>query len=311
MIRAPRPTDLLPLLAFSRRAVANEARPGERLSNGANIPLPLGTFFQEWLSLDENRYSWLALQGREIVGLVSVRNRAHQSVWELDRIFLTSHQDPEETCQALLEYLGAVGGEIGIEKVFLRLEQGSPLVPAAHQAGFAPYAEETLYRVPAAQSAPASGVAPPPGLRHRQRHDDQALFRLYNIAIPGEVRRAEALTLREWLAIQPASTRGGREWVLESDGQLVAWLRVTRMVRCGWFELLVHPDYQDLVEALVPFCLVQLGPRRIALILVPQFKTRLAWAVQEQGGEEAGLYTALVRRLTVRVRMPRLMPVRA
>lgn len=310
MIRAPRPTDLLPLLAFSRRALANEARPGERLSNGANIPLPLGTFFQEWLSLDENRYSWLALQGRDIVGLVSVRNRAHQSVWELDRVFLRPGQDPEETCQALLEYLGAVGGEIGIEKVFLRLEQGSPLVPAAHQAGFSPYAEETLYRVPAPQPAPPPEAAAP-GLRHRQRHDDQALFRLYNIAIPGEVRRAEALTLREWLAIQPAPTRGGREWVLESDGHLVAWLRVTRMVRCGWFDLLVHPDYQDLVEALVPFCLAQLGPRRAALILIPQFKTRLARAVQDHGGEEAGLYTALVRRLTVRVRLPRLMPVRA
>lgn len=311
MIRSVRLTDLVALISFNNRAFLNEAKAIPALGQGVGRPLPLGAFLKEWLSLEENRHTWISTQQQQIQGLLSTRNRGGQRVWEVDRLLLSPRADIEEVCLALFDYLSAVGGEVGVEKVFLRLGAESPLLEVARQAGFTHYTTETLY----SRESPSDiggKLHPLEGLRSKSSSDEHALFQLYNLAVPTQVRRAEALTFQEWRETRERGwdARGRREFLIERKGRVAAWLQIALSGRIGYLDLLVHPEEGGQAGPLLELGLRCLRGRFPILSLVPDYYAGITGLLKEKGFSEVGQFYSFVKQLTVRVRLPSLMPVR-
>src|SRR5207249_3705768 len=121
--------------------------------------------------------------------------------------------------RSLFSYLTAVGGEVGIQKVFLRVPEDSPIIDPARGTGFVEYNLETLYVRPV--TVPNFPHVPLEGLRQKSSVDDHALFQLYCQSVPVVVREAEAMVFDEWQQLRqrnrPVVKR--REMVLERDDE--------------------------------------------------------------------------------------------
>src|SRR4030042_2306385 len=142
MIRPFLPIDLIDIL-LQGKSLSNRAKTKGNISRQERRFLTSATLLGQWLNPQGRRSSWVWAKGLRLQGLASARNRSSTSAWEVDRLLLS--EDDEECCLSLLERLSLVGEESGVEKVFLRLPDESPLVDAAKETGFAPHIHETLY----------------------------------------------------------------------------------------------------------------------------------------------------------------------
>lgn len=311
MIRSIRPTDFASFVAFLRRGNSNDAKTGRNLGRTERGLFSIGRFFNEWLSLDENRYTWIDISWGRIRGLISVRARPSPTAWQVDTLILSPEADCHEICLGLLDYVSAVGGENGVQKVFLRVQKDSPLKEITKQVGFVPYKTELLYGREAQAGAGESGANE--GLvRPKRPSDDLPLFHLYSATVPGHVRQAEAMTFDEWKAItkKDLSLPTQQELVTERDGVLVGWLRVRRGRQANSFDILTLPNEFETMEALVAHCLGILDHKRPTFCLFPEYREDLLRALEDQGFRLVGEYSSLVKQLAVRIRQPRFAPAR-
>jgi hypothetical protein len=224
---------------------------------------------------------------------------------------LAGDSEAEDVCLDLLSYLSVVGGEVGVQKVFLRLPTASPLLEVAKQTGFSHYLSEILYRW---EGKPVVGqhVSLPYPLRSKSRRDEMGLFQLYNAAVPDCVRRVEAMTLQEWRGSRERGRqkRREKEFVWEKEGSLVAWLRAFGKGRAGHFDLMIHPQEEDYLGTLVEVGLAHLRGMSPIFCLAPEFAVRLRRLLDDQGFREEGEYSILVKQLAARVRQPHFVPAR-
>lgn len=307
--RPLRPGDVLAYVAFRRAGPEDQGVVGE----AAALPV-LRDFLP---GVEPHRQVWVACESRRIVGLLAVAAGPGLDTWAVDRIVCLAGDAEEETRRSLLRNLCAAAAEEGIQKIFLRSAADSPLVESAALVGFTRYATEELYRLPAAPRAPS---APPAGLRRRRGRDHHALFRLYCAAVPSAVREAEGMTLQEWrwaegwrlrraLIRVPLAAVRRRDYVLVQDDSVVAWLRVDHQRRR--VTLLAHPDAAVPLGALVRFALSKLSPGREASCAVRDYQGGLGPTLEFLGFRALASHALLVRTVAVRVREPKLVPVRA
>ncbi len=312
MIRSIRPTDLLDLAYFNRRARTNVVKTRDSLGREESSSLAVIAFVKHWLSLEENRHTWVCLRDHRVRGLISARTLAGPSVWEVDRLQLAGGES-DDLCLDLLHYLSLVGGEMGMEKVFLRLPNSSSLVDTAKLAGFSPYLVETLYRLgQKGREGSRESVALPEGFRPKASADDHDLFRFYNAVMPDCVRRVEAEALQEWQQIRNRGweKRGKREYIGERDGTIIAWLGLCRLWSPGYVEIMVRSSYEEVLDPLLAYAKARFSDKQVVLILVPEFEGRLRRSLLEHGFEELEEYVTLAKHLTVRPSLPRFVPVR-
>ncbi|HJX61030.1 MAG TPA: hypothetical protein VJ578_00545 [Dehalococcoidia bacterium] len=304
--RPLRPTDLpvlaslwargkLPLAGGEAVAFCNEARVWERLGLEEHSVALLERALQQWAPIGSGRLSWVAVRGLAIRGVASARRRARRSVWEVDH--LVGAPGEEGACVGLLEELARGLGRSGVEKVFLRLDAHSRLLDAARSAGFFPYLSEQLWRL----EQPSQGLDGPPlpmRLSALGGADLLPLFQLYNATVPATVRRCEALTLREWAAMQE---RGRcQHLVLEKDGRLSAWLRLARHNGAGCFALLASRRQDAPLDNLLVTAMHYLHPPkadRPIFCLVPEYERGLAARLADLGFQPVAEYAVLANRL--------------
>ena len=310
--RAVRPTDIVALVAFDGRVFPNEAHPWDRLGRTDERPRVLGSAFEQWFSFATGRATWVSVQGQTVRGVVSARRRATRLAWEIDTL-IAAAEDPAAVAFTLFDQVVAGAARAGALKIFLRLEAGSDLLPAAHHAGFLSYARETLLRL----DGPHPTDAPPPQLRLRPREkgDAYALYQLYNKATPAEVRRMEAATFQEWLTVQDVRSRGrGRvDLVGEQQSRALAWVRASREADLGRLDLLIHPDAWPETEAVLAAGLAGLRQDRPVYCLVRDYAAPVRRRLEASGFVPAGDFVCLVKRLArpVRELAPRRVPVPA
>jgi len=271
-------------------AFCNEAHIWERLGLEEHGVALLERAVQQWAPIGSGRLTWVVMRGMTLRGLASARRRARRDAWEVDYLIVPSGD--EGTCVTLLEELARGLGQAGAERVFLRLDAHCRLLGAARSAGFFPYLREHLWRL---ERAPGGLDCPPLPMRLRTAADVLPLFQLYNASVPASVRRCEALTLREWAALQE---RGRcQQLVLQKDGRLAAWLRLARRDRAGSFALLV-PRREDVpLEDLLATALHYLRDRRPIFCLVPDYERALAARLADLGFQPAAEYAVLANRL--------------
>ena len=307
MIRSVRLIDFMALVSFSRKTFLNQAKSRYDFGRRGGRASSIAAFVDQWLSLDERRQTWICIQEGRIQGLVSAKTRAGPTAWEIERLLLAENGKSKEICFDLLSYLSAVGGEVGVEKVFLRLPTASPFLGVAKQVGFSHYLGEILYRWDGQSNIDRHMQFSLP-LRPKSKRDEMGLFQLYNAAVPACVRSVEAMTLREWRECRERGWHGGRstEFVLEKEDKVLGWLGVFAKGRVGHFDILIHPQEEDALGDMVEVALSHLRGKSIVYCLVPEFAGRLRQFLEEYGLKEEEEYSALVKQLTARVRQPHL-----
>jgi hypothetical protein len=298
------PTDLVALATFDGRVYPNEAVTRDRLGKGAS-PHPIGAALEQWFSFATGRHTWISVRGATLRGLLSARRRGSRLAWELDCLIDAAEDDPG-VLLSLLDQAVHDAGRAGAEKVFLRLDARSEVLPAVCRAGFMRYLGEELYER-AGTPIVDRGAASRLGLRRRHLEDRYPLFQLYNAVVPESVRRVEAATFREWLAAQERISAPGRasHLVLEREGRLVAWIRVGLDGETGRFDLLVHPS-EGKLDDLLAAALARLGRSRRLYALLPEYAEGLGRRLTKLGFRKTGEYALLVRRTVAPVKVAEL-----
>jgi len=286
--RRPLPTDLVALVSFDGRVHPNEAKPLESLGRDERAH-PLESTLEQWFSFATGKHTWVSVRGATIRGLVSARQRAKRSAWEVDA--LIDVDEDEGVALPLFSHMTAGIIKQRAERVFLRLDADSHVSEAARKAGFFPYAKETLYRL---ESPPPSQLTQVP-LRPREKSDLMGMFQLYSHSVPANVRAIEGATFREWQAAQESWGGNAKDLLLEEDGIISAWLRVLRG-QTGRFYLLAQSQRFDLQEV-VQAALSRLHTSRRVLCLVPEYNGAWAACLERLGFAPVAAYACYAQRL--------------
>jgi hypothetical protein len=289
------------------RSLVNEARTRDALSRGRGRP-SWWAFVEEWLPREKRWHGWVAVERGRLRGFVAARPRSGPRAWEITHFMLA--QGEAEAGLALLNELSQAGAEHGVEKVFLRLAQDSPLLEISRRADFSTYAEERLYRGQRGEPQ-AQFLLDAQSIRPREKEDDFGLFQLYSHSAPASVRQAEGMTFEEWLQTQErCPKRRTGEWVWEKEGRVAGWLR-SPLEGQSEIELMVHPAEEEALETLFAYGLTRSSPGSPVACLAAHFQNRLRRHLEAQGFEAVADYCLLVKPLAVRVPQPSLAPIQA
>ncbi len=311
MIRALRPTDVLAYLAFSRQNPDNEALCG---AVGDSISPTLGGFLGDAITLDAKRAHWVLFDQGAIQGLIAVRTRFGADIWDVERLQLAPDAEYEGTLGKLLDHMLTHAAEEGIQRVFLRIREGSDSLATARRMGFQPYTWEQVHVRPAGAGVEAvqSGVE----IRPRRPVHHQPIFQLYTSSVPAPVRQVEGLTLQEWrwtdgwqVSAIPWSRDVARRQDFVAAGQegVVGWLQVDYLSRM--LTVLVSPP--ETARQLVGFGVRQLGPGGPYRLPLRDYQSSLEPVLEELGFVPGDRHLLLARSLAIRVPEAKLVPVQA
>ena len=305
MIRTLRTTDLLRVLLDSRSMGPDWAQTWEKVAGNASSALtPVAMAKGLILSQGRERYGVLA-EGLRLRALASVRARSGPKAWEVHCLNLSPEREQEGT--ELLERLCMLAGDVGGERVFLRLPAVSRVFKLARQAGFIPCAQETLYR---REVSPSSTPLTAKFIRPFLSPDEYPIFQLYNACVPSKVKAEYALTFDEWSdALEPAGKRV-QQGIYEAQGCLRGWVRVGSGNRsANRIEIMMHPEEEASAwEDLVSWGLQQGSPATPFLALVPDYQPTLPWVLEKKGFIPTGKYHLMVKSIAVRVKESALAP---
>ena len=295
--RHPLPTDIVALV-FDGRVYPNEAKPLESLGTNERAH-PLEDAFEQWFSFATGKHTWVSVRGATIRGLISARSRAKRSAWEVDA--LIDADEDKGIALSLFSRMVAGVAKQRAERIFLRLDSESHLVQTAREAGFFPYARETLYERQGNTDGPnvdgktADGVIAENDLRPRVKGDLFGVFQLYNQSVPANVRAIEGATFREWQAAQESWGTRPTDFLTEEDGIITAWLRVAGG-QIGRFGILNGSGKLGHDE-LVRIALVRLNQSQRVQTLVRDDNQGFASVLERFGFSPHGTYTLMAKRL--------------
>jgi len=304
MIRSLHPADLKALFSFLGKVPINEARTRYSLCDkqeGLTTIIPL---LKGYLLDRERQHVSVYIDCGIIKSLISIRSCSGPSAWEIDRLLLNPVN--EEDCINLLEHSASIAGDIGAEKLFLRLNSDSALVDVSKQAGFRHYLTEYCYcleQMPDVHPLEITLVSRP-----KLSADEQRLFRMYNIAVPPKVRSAEGITFQGWLQ---SRDRGiSKELIFEKAGEILGCMSIK--LKGGIRQLnMVSSGEADIIDTLVKCSLALLEDKGAIYWHVPEFQQCLRDILEEQGFHHIAEYSCLVKQLAATVREPNLLPLQA
>jgi hypothetical protein len=220
-------------------------------------------------------------------GVLVVRELLGGAAWEVVSVRIVREKDDDAVTGLLVGCCAEVVRRGG-RGVLLRFAEGSLHADAIRKAGLMVYRLERLYAVPHRAPAPAAA-----GLRSATRADRAGIFRLYCRVVPEHVRRQEAPTLHDWRAVHD-SYDCAREFVIERDGQVCAWVGV------GDRETFTLMDngVEGLDDAVLNLVEQQAG--RQATIVLGEFQGSLEHNLAGRGYTALGVRLVAARQLALR-----------
>ncbi len=178
------------------------------------------------LSLETLMY--VAEQNGKVVGFVQASGQPlsldlrRARVLQVLNLQVADGADSDAVAPALVQHLLNQALERGALRLFVRLPDRDPLLPAFRMQGFRQYAtEQVLYSERPQQRSDDY----PPGLRPGRRGDDRGLYQLYRKVTPQGVSQLEAPTYREWKAMHAGELAGGH---VVDRIEVVGWVRMQR-----------------------------------------------------------------------------------
>jgi hypothetical protein len=297
------PIDLPALVAYRGKVYPNEARPRERIGAGEVTPNPIETALDQWLSFATRRNAWISAHRQRLLGLVSARRRGGRRAWEIDCLIDTT--PGHNAVPGLIDCAVQAGGRAGAEKIFLRLNVNSPLLPVVINAGFSAYDSERLY----VGSALALAGAEAP-VRPFSQPDQYPAYRLANCTAPERVRWAEAATFGEWQAAQERIwTKAGAQLVMDAEGGLSAHVKAARLPHGVAVDVTADRAGLDVLQGLMHAAVRAVGPvTGPVMVLVHDSDFALATRLADLGFEPRDEFVSLLCRTARPAKLPRLVP---
>lgn len=202
----------------------------------------------------------------------------------------------------LVERLAQMAGERGAHNLLAEVNEESAEFETLRSAGFAIYARQSVWKLPATGQPLTARMAVP--LRSAVSADAFAVSTLYSNIVPRLVQQVE----------QPPR-RIERGYVLEQQDELIAFLDVRRGPLGIWVKPYLHPEAYDLSDAVLQTGLNQLAPNspspKPVYVCIPRYEDWLQEVVMRAGFEALGSQAVMVKRLVVGVTEARLKPLPA
>jgi hypothetical protein len=227
-----RAAGLLDLARIEEMHRSSDKRLSEAEPPAARLWSLLSATLSALLPLSQETLIYVAEDNGKVVGFIQASGQPlgldlrRATVLQVLNLQLAD-EDSEEVAAALVEHLSNQALERGALRLFVRLPDRDPLLPAFRMRGFRQYATEVV--VYADHPAPRSEKFPE-GVRLVRRADNRMLYQLYRKITPQGVSQLEAPTYREWRALH------GGEWTgrLAARGSDKQEYVVDRIEVVGW-----------------------------------------------------------------------------
>ena len=222
------------------------------------------------LPLSQETLIYVAEDGGRVVGFIQASGQQlsldlrRARVLQVINLHVADGSDAEAVVPALVQHLCNQALQRGALRLFVRLPDRDPLLPAFRLQGFRQYATEVV--VYADKPVTLSNQFPQ-GIRPMRRGDDRRLYQLYRQVTPQGVSQLEAPTYREWRALHSGewtgrlAARGSEKLEQVVDRiEVVGWVKVERSTgaRPDTLNFMVLPE-SPLPGELADFGLSMLG----------------------------------------------------
>ena len=228
-----RAAGLLDLARIEEMHRSADIRLSEAAPPAARLWSLLSSTLSALLPLSQETLIYVAEENGKVIGFIQASGQPlgldlrRATVLQVLNLQVAEETQFEEVATALVEHLSNQALERGALRLFVRLPERDPLLPAFRLRGFRQYATEVV--VYADQPAMRSEQHPE-GVRPVKRGDSRLLYQLYHKVTPQGVSQLEAPTYREWRALH------GGEWTgrLAARGSDKDELVVDRVELVGW-----------------------------------------------------------------------------
>jgi hypothetical protein len=258
------------------------------------------------LPLSQETLMYVAEDSGKVVGFIQASGQPlsldlrRARVLQVLNLQVAEGVDSEEIAPALVQHLCNQALERGALRLFVRVPDRDPLLPAFRLQGFRQYATEQV--VYADKPKPRSDEYPE-GLRPWKRGDDRKLYQLYRKVTPQGVSQLEAPTYREWRAMHATDLTGGQ---VVDRVELEGWVRMQRGggTRPNTLQFMALPE-NPLPAELADFGISLLGDSETpAWSSLRHYDSHMIDALRGRGFSVLLTQLLLVRELALRVQKP-------
>jgi hypothetical protein len=214
--------------------------------------------------------------------------------------WLSAGDEAAEVWARLLDSVARAAGEMGLQQLVAEVPEGGPEITTLHRAGFAVLLRQDILRL-----KEGCAIEPPNGelLRPCAETDSWGIQQLYFNTAPRLAQQAEMPPR----AHHSGATRG---YVLEEDGEAMAYLEIRRGSLGAWLRVVIHPQAEQHAMGVIAHGLMLLGPRWTAPVYccVQRYQEWLWTPLESLGFELFGSTAVMVKRLVVPVAEPERVP---
>jgi hypothetical protein len=301
-----RTAGLLDLARIEEMHRFSETRLSEVTTPAVRLWSLLSSTLSALLPLYQETLIYVAEEGGKVVGFIQASGQPlgldlrRARVLQVLNLQVAEGSDPDEVAPALVQHLCNQALERGALRLFVRLPERDPLLPAFRLQGFRQYAtEQVVY----ADRPRQRSNQYPDGRRTARRGDDRRLYQLYRKVTPQGVSQLEAPTYREWRALHTGEVAGG--YVVDRI-ELVGWARMQRGggARPDTLQFMALPE-NPLPSELADFGISLLGDSDApAWSSLRHYDAHMIDALRGRGFNVLLTQLLLVRELAVRVPKP-------
>ena len=308
-----RPAGLLDLARIEEMHRSSDIRLSEAAPPAARLWSLLSSTLSALLPLSQETLIYVAEDNGKVVGFIQASGQPlgldlrRARVLQVLNLQVADGSDSDEVAPGLVEHLCNQALERGALRLFVRLPERDPLLPAFRLQGFRQYATEVVVY---ADKPVMRSDRFPEGLRPVKRGDNRMLYQLYRKVTPQGVSQLEAPTYREWRAMHGGewtgrlSARGSDKQELVVDRvEVVGWVKVERGsgTRPHTLELMALPE-QPLPGELADFGLSMLADSDApAWSSLRHYDSHMIDALRGRGFSVLLTQLLLVKELAVRV----------
>jgi GNAT superfamily N-acetyltransferase len=228
-----RAAGLLDLTRIEEMHRSADVRLSEAEPPAARLWSLLSSTLSALLPLSQETLIYVAEENGKVVGFIQASGQPlgldlrGARVLQVLNLQVAEESDSDEVAAALVEHLSNQALEKGALRLFVRLPERDPLLPAFRLRGFRQYATEVVVY---ADKPVMRSEQFPEGVRPVKRGDSRMLYQLYRKVTPQGVSQLEAPTYREWRAMH------GGEWTgrLAARGSEKQEFVVDRIEVVGW-----------------------------------------------------------------------------
>jgi len=233
-----RAAGLLDLARIEEMHRSADVRLSEAEPPAARLWSLLSATLSALLPLSQETLIYVAEENGKVVGFIQASGQPlgldprGARVLQVLNLQVADEGDFDGVAAALVEHLSNQALEKGALRLFVRLPERDPLLPAFRLRGFRQYATEVVVY---ADKPVMRSEQFPDGTRPVKRGDNRMLYQLYRKVTPQGVSQLEAPTYREWRALHGGdwsgrlAARGSdkQEYVVDRV-EVVGWVKAER-----------------------------------------------------------------------------------